>query len=460
MSITLYTPATGFPDLEAKIAYGLARVGIEAYGVEKVNLKNMYGFFQIIIDGNIEIINKTFNLLCQRILSSTHIPFSTPGIAGRSAEGMKVTSDDKLDLNFYSSLTVISLNKSSETVCRHTLKDKLGNVIGFAASTSYHHSRDTLDISIQQNIPRRPTNPKKICKTCGLLSLLGLWYTSFIFNIGDTEVMIVPIPKRELTGFELQRIFSLQHQIRKEWINKNFPQRVLPLILLSQIPSSADILNGFDLFIAMLSRQQGYHVDGLYQIPVDNYLNFLRTSPYNSATVETLLNKEGYNSLEELNKIIFYQNTNTLTQFARYYTQETSGDTYINLLYPETARYLLKEVAMIKPEIIENPALESLARTLRYFIRERKYSYADDLRNARRDSRDFEETIAKMLREAELRRVQQEQERKSGKDIENRVHIPNMEDIKTVFSLAERDFEGTKLALIILAFSFPTKKEA
>jgi len=28
--ITLYTPATGFPDLEAKIAYGLARIGIEA----------------------------------------------------------------------------------------------------------------------------------------------------------------------------------------------------------------------------------------------------------------------------------------------------------------------------------------------------------------------------------------------------------------------------------------------
>jgi len=24
--ITLYTPATGFPDLEAKIAYGLARI--------------------------------------------------------------------------------------------------------------------------------------------------------------------------------------------------------------------------------------------------------------------------------------------------------------------------------------------------------------------------------------------------------------------------------------------------
>ena len=31
MSITLYTPATDFPDLEAKIAYGPLGVGIEAF---------------------------------------------------------------------------------------------------------------------------------------------------------------------------------------------------------------------------------------------------------------------------------------------------------------------------------------------------------------------------------------------------------------------------------------------
>jgi hypothetical protein len=29
MSITLYIPKTGFPDLEAKIAYGLARMGLK-----------------------------------------------------------------------------------------------------------------------------------------------------------------------------------------------------------------------------------------------------------------------------------------------------------------------------------------------------------------------------------------------------------------------------------------------
>lgn len=112
---------------------------------------------------------------------------------------------------------------------------------------------------------------------------------------------------------------------------------------------------------------------------------------------------------------------------------------------------------MIPSNIIENPALQSLAKTLRYFIRERKYGYADDIRNARKNSRDFEETIAKMLREGELRRVQQEQDRQAGKEVKNWIYLPNEEEIKEVFRLANEDFESTKLALVMLAFSFPPK---
>ncbi|MGB9833259.1 MAG: type I-A CRISPR-associated protein Csa5, partial [Caldisericum exile] len=153
-------------------------------------------------------------------------------------------------------------------------------------------------------------------------------------------------------------------------------------------------------------------------------------------------------SLQELNNAIYYRKPDSLLKFARLYVQETSTNNWVNLLYPETVKYLLKEVAMIKQEIIENPALQSLARTLRYFIRERKYGYADDIRNARKDSRDFEETIAKMLREGRLRLEQEE-----------KIHLPTDEEMKEVFRLANEDFENTKTALVILAFSFPSKAE-
>ncbi|MCX7914503.1 MAG: hypothetical protein N2511_07960, partial [Thermodesulfovibrionales bacterium] len=83
--ITLYTPATGFPDLETKIAYGLARVGIESFGMDKVCVINKAGFYEVNINVDIGLFGKfenTFNLICQRLLSSPYIPFKTPGITG------------------------------------------------------------------------------------------------------------------------------------------------------------------------------------------------------------------------------------------------------------------------------------------------------------------------------------------------------------------------------------------
>ncbi len=45
--IVLYTPSTGFPDLEVKIAYGLARVGIEAFGINNVKIIPLQGFYSV-----------------------------------------------------------------------------------------------------------------------------------------------------------------------------------------------------------------------------------------------------------------------------------------------------------------------------------------------------------------------------------------------------------------------------
>lgn len=452
MSITLYTPATGFPDLEAKIAYGLARVGIEAFGMDNVSIQDIGGFYTVTIDANeneYELFEKTFNMLCRRLLSSSHIPFSTPGIKGGSAASIIIAEKEKFSLESYKTMVSNAQNRKSENICRHR-GNSVGNIIGFTASTSYHHKRDGIDTSIQQNVPRRPTNPKNICKACALLSLLGTWYASFIFSIADREVIAIPFPKGEVNGSKLQEIFSLQHQIRKNWFKQEIPQVLIPFVFLSKIPSSADILDGFDLFIAVMSGRgpRGYHVDGLFLIQIDNYLGFIKANPYNIATIDILLRKEAFNSLQELNNAIYNREITSLPKFARLYVQETSTNNFTNLLYSETAKYLLREVAMINSEIIENTALGSLARTLRYFIRQKKYGYADDIRNARKESKNFEDTIAKMLREGRLRLEQKE-----------KIHLPTDEEMKEVFRLANADFDKTKTALVILAFSFPVRVE-
>jgi len=466
--ITLYTPATGFPDLEVKIAYGLARVGIEA-GYEPI-IVPYGGFYGVKIEGELAKLDNTFNILARRILSSDYIPRSTPGITGRSAEALKVKDSEHFEIGIFNTIVETAEHKKSETFCRHNVKNKVSNVLGLTASatTGVLCKRDGLDITFYQGQPRRPTEPRDICKTCALLSLLGMWYASFIFSVADKEVIVIPIPNQEISGSKLQEIFSLQQHVRKQWFNQNIPRILIPLVFLSKIPSSADILKEFDLFVAVLSRQQGYHVDGLFLIEINNYLDFISKSSYNIATIDNMINtfgnkrfpKESFDSLIELNNAIYYHTKDSLLKFARLYVFETTPKegNWTNFLYPETTKYLLKEVAMIPQNIIENKSLQSLARTLRYFIRERKYGYADDIRNARKDARDFEETIAKMLREGELRRVQQEQEKQAGKEVKNWIYLPKEDEIKEVFRLANEDFESTKLALVMLAFSFPTKE--
>jgi CRISPR type I-A-associated protein Csa5 len=456
--VTLYTPATGFPDLEIKIAYGLARVAIEA-GYEPVIVPNG-GFYGINIEGEIVKLNNTFNILAKRILCSDYIPLNTPGITGGSASTIQVKDSEYFDIGIFTNIVEIAEHKKSEPFCRHNVKNRVSNVLGFTASatTGVLCKRDGIDITFYQRQPRRPTEPRDICKTCALLALLGMWYASFIFSVADKEVIVIPIPNQELTGYKLQEIFALQHRVRKQSF-KNIPQILIPLVFLSKIPSSADILKEFDLFIAVLSRQQGYHVDGIFLIEIEHYLDYIRQTSFNIATIDRLLMNEAYKALNELNNSIYYRRADSLLKFARLYVQETSTNNWTNLLYLETTNYLLKEVGMIPPNIIENKALQSLARTLRYFIRERKYGYADDIRNARKESRDFEETITKMLREGELRRVQQEQDRQVGKEVKNWIYLPKEDEIKEVFRLANEDFESTKLALVMLAFSLPSKRE-
>ncbi|MCX7732444.1 MAG: type I-A CRISPR-associated protein Csa5 [candidate division WOR-3 bacterium] len=444
--------------METKIAYGLARIGIEAFGCESVSIKDEGGFYAIDFnvdesnESNRDKVEKTFNLFCRRLVSSNQILNNSPGITSRSAERLlKLLKEENYKLLSLTRKPVLhKQNMKNENICQHEFNGT-GNIIGFTAFTSYHHGRDVINTdTVTGGVPRRPTNPKKICIQCALLSLLGTWFASFIFKIKTRDVVVLPIPQNKVEGEKLLQIFSLQHRIRKMWFNWEIPQVLIPLLFLSKLPSAADILNDFELFIAVLSRQQGYHVDGVFLIPINNYLNFIQATPYNIAVLEILFKNEAYGALQALNSLIYHLDATLVGRFVRLYAQETSfkWGNKVNLLYPETAKYLLKEVGMIRHDIITNPALRSVVNTLRYFVRQSKYWYVDNIRNAKRDARDFETTLSKMMREGWLRKTQGEN-----------IHVPREKDIQELFRLAEEDFESTKLALAILAFSFKDKTE-
>jgi hypothetical protein len=345
--IELFTPATGFPDLEAKIAYGLARVGIEAFGSEEVTIKPDAGHYIIEIKGDIEKLNTTFEFLCNRLFQSEYIFLNTPGIkrsgkSGKKGWNLLAKEDEDYQLKKYAAFSFYLKNKREEPICNHE-GDKIGVQIGFSAESSYHQSRNKIDVQKDKRGNRRPTNPKKLCKTCGLLAIIGMWFTSFIFNIKGKEIMTIPIPKVKITGRDIEKIFSLQHYLRKDYIPIDISSTLIPLIFLSKIPSTAEILKNFELFIVLLSRQaQVYHVDSISLISIENYLRFLG-NPYNTASVDKMLQNKAFEGLQELNRAIYYKNLSSLLTFPRLnYVQKTLTEKYVTLLYPKTANYLLK----------------------------------------------------------------------------------------------------------------------
>jgi CRISPR type I-A-associated protein Csa5 len=462
--VTLYTPATGFPDLEAKIAFGLARIGIEAGFQIEVFLDK--GFYQISLKGgDSQKINETFVLLASRLLSSSRLYdlgvkarrrslYPTVDEKGRFKDRLR-----KIDLiSLFSTIDKFELNVRREKMCGHSEIPKFGSPVG----NETHSGGLILLASYHAGKPYWRDNRKaefnlSLCEVCGYLATLG--YLSFALRIqmgtGNNRKYIIalPLPRKALMDNDILKFFALQKTLYNFWLSDLIPLRDFVLGLLARTPSLAEFVKEIplDFHLTLVSRDNRGDTVVEQSSITDTmpYAKFICASSYNVSTVEKLLGgAPKIASLNALTELFASSKKDGLTVFARFYTQETSTDTYINLLYPETSKYLLKEVTMIRPEVIGNKAVASLARTLRYFVRERKYQYADSLRNARKDSRDFEETVAMMLREGRLRLEQ-----------DKMIHLPTDQEVKEVFKLANENFEETKTALTILAFTFPSKEE-
>jgi len=464
MGICLYTPGTGFPDLEVKIAYGLARLGIEA-GVQFRLVKDSGVFRVVYEDNNFEKINESFYLLIERIL--TNQKFYDLGVKARyktqytpiDQNGNFITRFKKYKLeNYFSSIFTQPYDFNKNRMCKHD------SAIKFGGSKSKTKGGLILLASIHAGKPQIRDNKKKdinlgLCEICGYLSVLGKESFGFTIQLGRGKnrkfVLVLPIPRKQLNQDELIELLALQKSLYGFWLSDLIPLRIFPLGLFAKLPSISEIVENLKINFHLTLVSKDNRGDTIIEqtqimdtLPFSKFINY---SPYNSALVEKLLRGQPkISSLLKLTGILIYHQKQNIADFARLFNQETKTE-----LYNQSTQYLLKEVAMIPTEIIENPAIHSLARTLRYFVRKRKYGYADDIRNSRKESREFEYTIAKMLREAELRRVQQEQEKNS----EHWIHLPKDQEMREVFKLANKDFESTKTALVILAFTFPQKQE-
>ncbi len=461
--IRLYTPGTGFPDLEAKIAYGLAAIGLEV--TDEVEIEEYGGRFIVRIGtGNAKAINKAFEMFVRRMLTSTHM-FFIPGVQAKYRD-VYTTADrhGKLKerllnydlLSLYDNRENIPVNFRSDKLCHHEEIPPLGKsdarkTGGLLLAASTHAGKPYKKDSVVTNFNTT------LCEVCGYIAIIGLAKFAFQNIVGDKKayrnIVTIAIPSERLDSSAIKFLMSAQRIVSKKWLTGDISLRTTPFALMAKFPSICYSLKDINtvLHVSAFSPdgRGGFRLDEFTSQSDIPFKKFIGTHPENVATVDRLLGQQpAVSAIDALYECLQSNDWGYASLFARLYSKETSKGNYVNLLYPKTANYLLKEVCMIPEEIIKDEAINALASTLRHFVLERNYGYVDSIRNARYESKDFEETIAKLLREAQIR---------SDPEHKKYVPIPSDEQIRHIFSIAsesEEKFNQVKTALSILAFTW------
>jgi CRISPR type I-A-associated protein Csa5 len=475
----LRTPGTGFIDLDIKIAYGLCRLGFEA-GAEDMSITPTQGGFKIILDTNPERIKSAYQLLLQRLFSGKHL-YKLPGIQARWIDKFPVYDSRKACIpgkfsDIYSHKLKSGFDFTRNKMCGHSEYPSFGGTSGLILAASSH-----------AGMPYKTNNPfqsgrfnTKLCEVCGYLSLLGILsgvYRSIMkAKSKNYEVVTTPIPIKKLKKLDIELLFSSKLVVENKTIT-HVPLSTLPLCLLAKFPSITDVLSlsPFSLHIVVFEPGQTYRVNGVKISHLDRISEFLSHNTYNVAAVSDCLNKEPYiDVMQALNRVLIGKEPQTtrhqLMIFCRTWTARVNRSLESDknraaqpvkiLLYKQTVKYLLQEEAMLSPEIIENEAVRSFARTMRFFNSDPQhlnYTFVDNIRNASQHSGEFEKTIEKMLRTAQSLRLSIDKESlEDGKSKQKMfINIPSEDEFKELIRLASEEFQQVKTALVCLSLCRP-----
>jgi len=185
-------------------------------------------------------------------------------------------------------------------------------------------------------------------------------------------------------------------------------------------------------------------------------IDFLRYSAFNVATADSMLGKNPLIfPLSLLSELLEVDRTSSdlalMTTFAREWVAEVTRTAKTKgvsvLVNPATAGYLLEKIAMIDSGILQSEDLKSVARMLRYFVRERNYAFVDNVRNAH-SVLELGNVLTKALRDAHVKKARDEP-----------VHIPSEDEIERTLNIAAQNFDQLKTTLALYALSYGSKHD-
>lgn len=425
--LTLMTPATGFPDLEAKIAFGLAWIVGQAGDVDEVDyeLEPQPAYYLLHVTGNgrlgdvdtlVEAINAGFREVASRYLAAESL-YYLPGIQSKyrknypsvnKAGGSSTTLKPEFDaarLDQVYSLALPGVPEQlprlpgSHNMCGHDLPafgGSQGLILGVSSHAGKPYKRDAAGNRFNLGL----------CSICGSMAVLGTTWASFRGLAGPRErpsqqatVIVDLIPRVKLCREQLEGLFAAQKDAEGAYLGPFIPVGLFPLLFLARFPQSAEVVKQAEAELHVTrfdpSSRGQERMAGQEEIAAYEVASFVAASPFNAATVENLVDPkgdavaiEGLQALmQALTAIETRERQEGMARFAREYHEFTLGRAGSPAgagLYRKTFEYLTQaEVTGVSQEIIEEPAVNQWAEVLRYFANQGNYGFVDAVRTAK-----------------------------------------------------------------------------
>lgn len=468
--ISLYTPQTGLLDLEAEIAYGLARVALESTESDRITIEPKMGYIEIKIDipdKDLPLLDTAFATLCLRFLSIEYKMGSVPGVQVRyrpkycktlEKEFPKIfgKGSTKLFETYNTPPSPITLTKDweSQNVCKHmsrrTKIPKLFSLIlGVSPYVGKPYKRDAVGSTF--NVP--------LCSLCGALGLLGIHSTKISMRLGaplkGLQAAILPLLTTQIGGNEFSEYLSAIKHFPSRQLPET-PFKTIPLMMTALYPHIVEVSQkmGVTLQIELMDTSRGASTRSAITIDPIGIFKFISDNSFNIAIANECIRLTRQNltdSLINLSSTILARDKGTARRyaisFAREYVRERNLWSNIPLpllVHTQTTKYILKEVCGVTAEIIDDTNIKALAKMLRFFVRQRKFGYVDNIRNAR-TFQEFKSATLSALREG--RAIYE-----GGKG--DRPYVPKESEIEGVLQLANEKLDDVKVTLALYSLAF------
>jgi len=491
-TITLYTPGTGLPDFEMRIALGLCTVALNAVEPEKITLRSEHDRYAIDVDDSQAHIRMKDSLswfCANNIGDSTKLTnisgfygaIVNPSLFKKSGKERfpgyaKLLARFALDIRnseprrlFATTPTERKKLKKAFLSCGHTSNSK----ITMTAITPLSPEIGKVPLPSKGMFPRMAVKRDNldVCPLCATLGILGA--SSFQIHLivpakkkGKQIYSFLPRFVGKVPGSALSVFWaSLKHV--KQWQEKRVevPMSAICLVLLASYPHLVDALSlynirlpGFFVSVAEQEDKAPRYV-GRFEQNTEIDLKYLQFSPYNRALVLRIYDEKRFDNCRSkllgflARSFQNYDEKSTL-DFARTYVSATEGKSLLPL---NTTKFFAKEVSKMDKTLLEGEkfkVVKEVADMLQHFVRDRNFGYVDNLRKAR-DADEFARLLLDAQREAQSVVL-------DPKKQDKKPFLPGQNTIQRLLQLVNEtreQFQAIQTLIALLAFTYYRREE-